>query len=227
MNRLFDIFYVLRLIFRIYVIMGKFELKYLEKLLETARQYGLNESSFSDSVKTNWVVFTGTYSGGKTTLVQDVAESLGICFNQEPARAFIEKQLQLRQTKADVWADVESTVMPVHKLRVDLEHSLHTEELLLLDTAIPDTLPYALLYGINPEKIIRACGHFRYKEPIFLVEPLPFKQDNIRKLDPQERFALHFLRKNIYITLGYRMVSVPVIDRINRRDFVLNSLRDK
>lgn len=207
--------------------MDKFELKQLEKLLETAKQCGLNEPSLSDSVITNWVVFTGTYSAGKTTLLQDVAESLGICFNQEPARVFIDKQLQLRRTNAEIWADVESTVMPVHKLRVDLEHSLDTEELLLLDTAIPDTLPYALLYGIDPEEIIRASSRFRYKEPIFLVEPLPFKQDEIRKLNSQERFALHYLRKNIYITLGYRVVSVPVLDKIRRRDFVLQFLREK
>jgi len=36
--------------------------------------------------------------------------------------------------------------MPVHKSRVDLEYSIDIKELVLLDTAIPDTLPYALLY---------------------------------------------------------------------------------
>lgn len=207
--------------------MGKFEQKQLEKLIETAKQYGLKEPSLSESAITNWIVFTGTYSAGKTTLIQDVAESLGIRFNQEPARSFIDKQLQLGRTNAEIWADVESTVMPVHKLRVDLEQSLYTEELHLLDTAIPDTLPYALLYGTDPEEIIKASSLFRYKEPIFLVEPLPFKQDEIRKLNSQERFALHYLRKNIYTTLGYRVVNVPVIDRNSRRDFVLRLLREK
>lgn len=210
--------------------MGKFGQKNIEKLIQTAKQYGLDKLSLNSSVATNWVVFTGTYSAGKTTLVQDIAESLGVCFHEEPARKFIEKQLKLGRTNAEVWAKVGATVMPVHKLRVDLERSLKVEDAVLLDTAIPDTLPYALLYGINPEEIIRSLNLFRYKEPIFLVEPLPFKSDEIRKSDSKERFALHYLRKEVYITLGYRVVSIPVLDRTKRRDFVLrflNGMMDK
>ncbi|MCK4815990.1 AAA family ATPase, partial [bacterium] len=148
------------------------------------------------------------------------------CFHQEPARKFIEKQLELGRTNEEIWSDVESTVMPVHKLRVDLECSIDIEELVLLDTAIPDTLPYALLYGIEPEKIIRASSLFRYREPVFMVEPLPFKSDEIRNLNSKERFALHYIREKIYVTLGYRVVSVPVLDRIERRDFILRYLRE-
>ena len=206
--------------------MSKFGQKDLDRLLETAKQYGLGKPSLSDSVTTNWFVFTGTYSAGKTTLVQDIAESLGVCFHQEPARKFIEKQLKLGRTNEEIWSDVESTVMPVHKLRVDLECSIDIEELVLLDTAIPDTLPYALLYGIKPEKIIRASSLFRYREPVFMVEPLPFKSDEIRNLNSKERFALHYIREKIYVTLSYRVVSVPVLDRIERRDFVLRYLRE-
>ncbi len=206
--------------------MSKFGQKDLDRLLETAKQYGLGKPSLSKSVTTNWIVFTGTYSAGKTTLVKDLAESLDVCLHQEPARAFIEKQLQLGHTNAEIWADVESTVMPVHKSRVDLEYSIDIKELVLLDTAIPDTLPYALLYGINPEEIIRESSLFRYREPVFLVEPLPFKSDEIRNLNSNERFALHYLREKIYVTLGYRVVIVPVLDRIERRDFVLQYLHE-
>ena len=204
--------------------MNEFGQQYLEELLEKAKRNGLGQSSPSSSVTTNWVVFTGTYSAGKTTLVQDLAESLKVCFHQEPARAYIEEQLQLGRTNAEVWADVESTVMPVHKLRVALESSLNTTELVLLDTAIPDTLPYALLYGTDPQEIIRASSSFRYKDTVFLIDPLPFEADDIRNSNAQERLALHYLRKKIYITLGYHVVSVPVLDRTKRRDFVLQCL---
>ena len=204
--------------------MNEFGQQHLEELLEKAKRNGLGQSSPSSSITTNWVVFTGTYSAGKTTLVQDLAESLKVCFHQEPARAFIEKQFRLGRTYAEIWADVESTVMPVHKLRQDLESSLSSEKLVLLDTAIPDTLPYALLYGVAPQEIIKASRSFRYKDPVFLVEPLPFKADDIRSSNVQERLALHYLRKRIYIALGYRVVSIPVLDRIKRRDFVLRCL---
>lgn len=206
--------------------MNNFDQKNLERLLDTARQNGLGKSSLSRGVTTNWLVFTGTYSAGKTTLVQDLAESLHICFHQEPARAFIEEQLKLGHTSAEIWADVESTVMPVHERRVDLESRLNPIERVLLDTAIPDTLPYALLYGTDPKEIIKASGLFRYKDPVFLVEPLPFKSDNIRNSNVQERLALHYLREKIYMTLGYRIVRVPVLDKVERRDFVLRCLHD-
>jgi predicted ATPase len=114
--------------------------------------------------------------------------------------------------------------MPVHKLRIELEQSLDINEIALLDTAIPDTLPYALLYGTNPDEIIKASHLFRYREPVFLVEPLPFKSDEIRNKNSPERFALHYLREKIYIALGYRVVVVPILDRIKRRDFVLQYL---
>ena len=116
--------------------------------------------------------------------------------------------------------------MPIHKLRLDLECSLDLDELVLLDTAIPDTLPYALLYGIDPEEIIRGSSRFRYRDPVFLVEPLPFKSDEVRNSNSQERFALHYLRKRIYMILGYHVVSIPVLDRISRRDFVLRCLHE-
>ncbi|MDT8303972.1 MAG: ATP-binding protein [Sedimentisphaerales bacterium] len=206
--------------------MNKYGQKRLEELLDMVKEYGLGKTSLSNSVTTNWIVFTGTYSSGKTTLVKDLAESIDVHFHQEPARVFIEKQLQLGYTNAEIWSDVESTVMPVHKLRVELEYSIDIKELVLLDTAIPDTLPYALLYGINPEEIIKASSFFRYREPVFLVEPLPFESDEIRNLNSQERFALHYLREKIYLTLGYRVVVVPILDRIKRRDFVLQCLHE-
>jgi len=205
--------------------MNEFGQQHLEELLEKAKRNGLDQSSPSSSITTNWVVFTGTYSAGKTTLVQDLAESLKIRLHQEPARAYMEEQLHLGRTSAEVWADVEPTVMPVHKLRVALESSLNPAELVLLDTAIPDTLPYALLYGTDPQEIIRASSFFRYKDTVFLVDPLPFEADDIRNSNAQERLALHYLRKKIYIILGYQVVSVPVLDRTKRRDFVLQCLR--
>jgi len=205
--------------------MDKFGQEHLERLLETAKQNGLGKPSPSESVPTNWLVFTGTFSAGKTTLIQDIAKSIDVRFSQEPARAFMEEQLELGRTSAQVWADVESTVMPVDKLRADLESSLNSKKLVLLDTAIPDTLPYALLYGVAPQEIIKASRSFRYKDPVFLVEPLPFKADDIRSSNVHERLALHYLRKRIYIALGYRVVSIPVLDRIKRRDFVVRYLR--
>lgn len=199
----------------------------LKRFIEIAKKNGLGKSDYTNSITTNWIVFTGTFSAGKTTLVKDVAESLGVHFHQEPARVFIEKQLQSGRTNSEIWADVASTVMPIHSLRVDLESSLNPQQILILDTAIPDTLPYALLYGVNPHDIIKASHIYRYKEPIFLVEPLAFQTDEVRNSNTQERMALHYLRKKIYMTLGYSIVSIPVLDRIGRRDFVHRCLDER
>jgi predicted ATPase len=205
--------------------MTKYGHRHLDKLLEkTVDQHGLGKQVFSNTIETNWFVFTGTYSAGKTTLIQDLAETLGVCYYEEPARKFITSKVRLGYKIKDIWADVQSTVMPVNKLRIDLERSLNPEQLVLLDTAIPDTLPYALLYGIDPEEIARASSFYRYKEPIYLVEPLPLKHDAVRNSHPQERLAVHYLRKEIYRILGYRVVIVPILNRGRRRDFVLQSM---
>ena len=61
--------------------------------------------------------------------------------------------------------DAAWTVEPIHRRHVQLEASLEPHEPFVLDTAIPDTLAYALQYNTVCTEIIREIGLFRYNEP--------------------------------------------------------------
>lgn len=201
--------------------------KHLDELIGIALQKGLGSSGCRASIATNWTVFTGTYSAGKTTLIGDIGDAIDVRCQKEPSRTFLEKKRRSGVKLEAIWNDVAGTVLPIHNLRVDLECSIDPKERTLLDTAIPDTLPYALLYETNIDEIIKACSTFKYKEPIFLVEPLPFKKDNVRRSDPHERMALHHLREKVYLSLGYQVVKVPVLKRVDRLDFMIDQLSRK
>lgn len=168
---------------------------------------------------------TGTYSAGKSTLCRALADALGVRSLDEPARTYFES-LQSNTRKNDSSecspSDVRSTILPIHAARLELEESLDPSEQVVLDTAIPDTLAYALLYDLCIDEVIGACGRFRYCEPILALAPLPFVRDSIRNDDYDERASISFLRAKIYELLGYSVVTLPPVAPAERcRDALL------
>ncbi len=202
----------------------KLTLDYLEALLSTAVERGLAPALRRGGAPTRWHVVTGTYSSGKTTLVRDIARATGLPEHEEPARTFIETRLAPGQAAATVWAHPESLVVPIHQERVRLESSLDVQIEHVLDTAIPDTLAYALLYGSGVDEIIAACGLYSYREPIVFLESLPFVKDDVRHDDASERLAIAYLRARIYSLLGYDEIRIPAVGERERFDRAVRAL---
>jgi predicted ATPase len=202
-----------------------YALEELEGLLSLAVGHGLSPALRAHAVRTRWSVVTGTYSAGKTTLVRDLAASLDMRATKEPARAFIEAYLAKEGSAESLWARPAATVQPIHEERVRYEMSLDPASRVLLDTAIPDTLAYALLYKAAVSEIVAACGRFSYSEPILFLDPLPLVIDEIRNDDASERFAIHYLRSRIYSLLGYSEFTIPALDPRERLKYATKALR--
>ena len=172
------------------------------------------------SNKTNWVVVTGAASSGKTTLVSRLAPVLDAQFYPEPARSYYKSKRSKQSSPDEIWDDVKSSVAPIHRLRLQLEKSLEPNDLVLLDTAIPDTLPYALIHDEIVHTVHEDCFKFRYYNKIFLLEQLPFEEDNVRSSDRAERDKIEVMKKIIYSYLGYEVVFVPSMPIEKRVSFV-------
>ena len=174
--------------------------------------------------KTNWVVVTGAASSGKTTLVNRLAPFLEAEFYPEPARDYYESKRHEEGSSEEIWDDVKSSIMPIHRLRVQLEESLKLDSLVLLDTAIPDTLPYSLIHDEEIHGVHDDCYRFEYYKKVFLLEQLGLERDNIRKPDRSERDKIELMKKIIYSYLGYEVIFVPKMSIDKRVKFVASHI---
>jgi len=64
------------------------------------------------------------------------------------------------------------------------------------------------------------CFKFRYYNKIFLLEQIPFVEDNFRSSDRAERDKIELMKKIIYSYLGYEVVFVPSMPIEKRVSFV-------
>jgi predicted ATPase len=197
----------------------------LEKLLSRAAARGLSPALRRSARRTNWWVVSGTYSAGKTTLLSSLSAAKGIASSSEPARVYLQARVADGASAQALWTEQTSLIGPIHKERKKLETSLDPEAEHLLDTAIPDTLAYALLYNEGIDEVVRDCGLFAYRDPILFVRPLALAPDGLRHDDANERLAVSYLRERIYELLGYRILSVPVEAPQARLTRVLHAMR--
>jgi predicted ATPase len=105
-------------------------------------------------------------------------------------------------------------------LQVSIEHGLRTNEVIFLDRALPDSLVYFRITGIEPNEILAECFHHRYAS-VFILDCLPVKQDGVRIEDEAiAEFIDEWLDRD-YRALGYRVVRVPVLPPPERLAFIL------
>lgn len=171
---------------------------------------------------TNWYVFTGAPCSGKTTAIKEL-KRLGYTVVQEVARAYIEEEIErgksLSQIKADEF-DFERHIL--HK-KLEIESSLPENELTFFDRAVPDSIVYFKMEGLDPSEPIALTKKVRYKK-IFLFERLEFKKDEARSEDEITAATLESLLSECYQMLGYPIVRVPLLSISERTDFILQQI---
>lgn len=174
-------------------------------------------------VETKWHVLTGAACTGKTTLIEDLAEK-GYPIIPESARQYFESELAKGRTLEELRADGASLQRGIAELQLRFEDRYPANETTFLDRAIPDSLTFYRVYGVNPNEILPECLHRRYTS-VFLLDRLPFQRDNT--LGPEDHATSDFLDEWLvrdYTALGYRVVRVPVLPPQERLAFVLERI---
>jgi predicted ATPase len=100
---------------------------------------------------------------------------------------------------------------------------LPADDLLFLDGALPGSLAWYRVYGLDPNQILPDCFYHRYAA-VFILDPLPFQEDGARDGLSHITTYLHEWLARDYKDLGYQVVRVPVLPVQERLEFVLAQL---
>jgi len=172
-------------------------------------------------IQTNWHVLTGAACTGKTTLINMLAEK-GFQTAAETARQHIETELSRGRTVEEIFAD-RDTEPAIESLQRKLEGGLRAADTVFLDRALPDSITFRRIKGMNPNVILADCFHHRYAS-VFVLDRLPFQLDCVRIDDEALACYLDKWLARDYSALGYRVVRVPVLPPEDRLAFVLERL---
>jgi predicted ATPase len=177
-------------------------------------------------VQTNWHVIAGAPSCGKTTLIDQLANQ-GFQTVPETARLYIKREMAEGQTIHPIHTDPAALQRSIKDMQLSIEGGLRANDVLFLDAAVPSSLAYYRVFGLNPNEILLECFHHRYAS-VFILDPLPFQPDDERV----EEIAavagyLDEWHTRDYIALGYDVVRVPVLPPQERLAFVLERLSER
>ena len=176
-----------------------------------------------DRKQTNWYVITGGPSSGKTTTV-NLLNSMGYMTTIEHARHYLDTQRIIGKTVEEIRKNQQEFQLGVLEMQIEQENSLKPDELVFLDRAIPDSLAYYRFLNLEPDvKLLNALKEVVYKK-VFILERLPFMKDYARTEDEYGQKKIHELLIEVYESLHFPVLHVPVLPPAERVDFILKNL---
>jgi predicted ATPase len=175
--------------------------------------------SLTQERRTRWCVITGAPCSGKTAVVNELARR-GFAVVQEAARAFIDAELQKGRRLEEIKADPARFERDIFLAKLAVEARLPADERLFFDRALPDSIAYFRLEGLDATEPQQQSRRIRYRR-VFLFERIEFMRDSVRSEDADTAARIERLIEEAYTGLGYAMVRVPVVPVAERADFVL------
>jgi predicted ATPase len=168
-------------------------------------------------------VITGAPSCGKTTLIEELANQ-GFQTVPETARLYIEREMAKGQGIHPIRTDAAALQRRIKDLQLRVERGLRVDDVLFLDGAVPGSLAYYRVFGLNPNEFLLECFHHRYAS-VFVLDPLPFQPDDerVEEIAAVQGYLDEWYSRD-YKALGYDVVRVPVLAVQGRLAFVLERL---
>jgi len=168
--------------------------------------------------ETNWHVITGAPSCGKTTLIGLLADE-GFRTVTEAARQFIEKEMSDGCSIDEMHERGAALQQRLLDIKLSMEDSLLPAAVSFLDDAVPGSISWYRLFGLNPNTALSHCFQHRYAS-VFVLDPLPLELDGIRFEDDFTGILDEWIEHD-YTALGYAVVRVPVMTPEARLRYIL------
>ncbi len=177
----------------------------------------------NEGVKTNWYVVTGGPSSGKTTTV-NLLQSRGYKTTIEHARHYIDSQKVTGKTVEEIRANQVVFQQGILDMQIEQEQAISPEDVVFLDRAIPDALAYYRFLELPIDGKIQGVLHGHVYKKVFILDPLPLVSDYARTEDGAAQKNIHALLTEVYESLPYPVVHVPVLPPEERVDFILKNI---
>ena len=159
--------------------------------------------------RSNWHVITGGPSSGKTTVLQELSR-LGYLIYPETARVFIDQEMAKGKSLKEIRGNEAKFQREVLKAKIEVEKTAPKDKIVFFDRAIPDSIAYYQISGLDPKKVLKFCQEKTYRK-IFFLEQLPFENDYARTEDKKTIKNLNKLLRGGYKNLGYSVINIPAI----------------
>lgn len=169
-----------------------------------------------------WYVITGGPSSGKTVLLQEL-QKLGYYTVKEASRVLIDKYKKKGISTKELRKDEALFQQRLLQIKLEVEERTPKDKVVFFDRAIPDSVAYYKVCGLDARDIERISRN-RYRK-IFFLEQLPFQQDYARTEDEATVRKLNQLLLESYKNLGYEVVFVPAVSIEERLKLVLAHLK--
>ncbi len=172
---------------------------------------------------TNWYVITGGPSSGKTTTI-NLLKDRGYITTFEHARHYLDTQRLKGKTVEETRKKQSEFQIGVLQMQIEQESEISPDVMVFLDRAIPDALAYYRFLKLPvDDKLTQALQTVSYKK-IFVLDSLPIKMDYARTEDSDAQERIHDLLIDVYQSLHFTIVRVPVFPPEERVAFILKNL---
>lgn len=172
----------------------------------------------------NWYVVTGGPSSGKTTVIQELAK-LGYFIYPEAARVYIDEEIAKGKTVEEIRGDEARFQREILRMKVEIEKRAPRNKIVFFDRAIPDSIAYYQISGLDPKEVLRFCQKKIYRK-IFFFEQLAFEKDYARTEDDETIKKLNVLLRKNYKDLGHKVIDVPAMSVEERISKILTEIKN-
>lgn len=170
----------------------------------------------------HWYVITGGPSSGKTTILKEL-EKIGYIIYPEAARVLIDEEMAKGKSLKEIRGDEAKFQRKVLKIKIGVERAAPKDKIVFFDRAIPDSIAYYQICGLNPKEVLQFCQKKAYRK-IFLFEKLSFNQDYARVEDSKTIEKLNALLRESYKNLGYEVIEIPAVPIEKRVKKILSEI---
>jgi predicted ATPase len=167
-------------------------------------------------------ILAGTSGTGKTALLQGLSDC-GFCCFQEPGRKILAAHLA-----GEGEGFARSFVNLMKDQFISDFEAASSEPVSFYDRGLPDTVAYAIRFGVDAEPFLAVARVHRYETPVFLAPLWPeiFEYDEWRRApyDDYVRFHEHIVES--YRQLGYPLIELPKQSVEYRVSFIMDHIRE-